>query len=710
MGALRGVLMGLRCLAVVVLFSVTAVAALGSDQTLRLSLHAEAEPARAAVLRASKLFHRDASIAGDLGSRVTVDLHDVTFEEALDAIAASGRLRVRYDHGIAFVTSDPIAGGSGAAPIVLQLAVIRAEQAASSIRAMFPDASVRADLTSNTIIVSASGNDLQAIRSIVGGLDVADPTRPTVESIPLRSISPVDAKARIASLFRNATITVGSKTSLLVRATPSDLAQVKAIIGSLDATVATPMPISMVVDTVNLQQRQPGDVARAVSHELPTVRAAVSGSAVVVTGLPDDVARAKVLIASLDVPPLGTATTVVYRLRNTDAGVVADFLAHPFPAATFRADKDLNALVVSASPPNQQSIADAIGRLDGTNSTPGAGYADPGFATSEVIQLQSVIPSQANGSSSSTAQDIANAVTQTLQSQADLHIVVPSNLPELILSGSPTSVRKAKELIARLDVVPPSVVLDTEILELDETGSKNLGLQLSTALSSTFTEITPPNDPTTGLPARIAGLQPLTRTPLSFQATVNLLLQYGDARVLADPRITTLSGHTASIRAGDTISILTTAGGGTGTVATTQLQSFQTGVQLDITPAVATDGGVTVALHPVVNSLEAYNNGVPQISTRDTQTTVHLQNNETLIIGGLIQDSVQRTINKIPLLGDLPLIGGAFRNSQVNTTKNELVIVVTPHIVGSAGGRPEFQAQLPAAPLPQALPTPPPHR
>jgi len=186
---------------------------------------------------------------------------------------------------------------------------------------------------------------------------------------------------------------------------------------------------------------------------------------------------------------------------------------------------------------------------------------------------------------------------------------------------------------------------------------------------------------------------------------VNLLLQYGDARVLANPRITTLSGHTASIRAGDTISILTTAGGGTGTVATTQLQNFQTGVQIDITPAVATDGGITVALHPVVNSLEAFNNGVPQISTRDTQTTVHLQNNETLVIGGLIQDSIQRNVTKVPLLGDLPLIGGAFRSTQVNSTKNELVIVVTPHIVGSPGTRPAFQTQLPPPPVPMPLPT-----
>src|SRR6202035_3366487 len=163
---------------------------------------------------------------------------------------------------------------------------------------------------------------------------------------------------------------------------------------------------------------------------------------------------------------------------------------------------------------------------------------------------------------------------------------------------------------------------------------------------------------------------------LSFQAQVNLLIQNGKARVLADPRITTISGRTATIRAGDSISILTTVGGGTGTVATSQLQTFQTGVTLDITPIITNNGDINVALHPVVNSLSGFLNNVPQIATRDTQTSVHLRDNETLVIGGLIQESTQQQVNKIPILGSLPIIGRAFRNENTTSTRNELIIVV----------------------------------
>jgi hypothetical protein len=178
---------------------------------------------------------------------------------------------------------------------------------------------------------------------------------------------------------------------------------------------------------------------------------------------------------------------------------------------------------------------------------------------------------------------------------------------------------------------------------------------------------------------------------------LNLLVQNGKGRVLADPRITTLSGRTASIRAGDTISILTTTAGNAGTIATTQVQSFQTGVTLDITPVVSPDGGVTVWLHPVVNSLIGTNAGVPEISTRDTQTTVHLQDDETLVIGGLIQENETRTTTKLPLLGDVPLIGRVFRNDNVQGQRNELIIVVTPHIV-----KPETPMP---GPVPHAIPS-----
>jgi len=123
---------------------------------------------------------------------------------------------------------------------------------------------------------------------------------------------------------------------------------------------------------------------------------------------------------------------------------------------------------------------------------------------------------------------------------------------------------------------------------------------------------------------------------------------------------------------------------------------------------VTPDNNVTVALHPVVNSLTGILNGVPQISTRDTETVVRLKNDETLVIGGLIQESSQRTENKIPGLGDIPIVGALFKNTQTNANRNELIIVVTPHIIAEGASTFQQVPPLPTIPTPMALPTLPP--
>ena len=174
-----------------------------------------------------------------------------------------------------------------------------------------------------------------------------------------------------------------------------------------------------------------------------------------------------------------------------------------------------------------------------------------------------------------------------------------------------------------------------------------------------------------------------------------MLIQNGKAKVLADPKLTTISGRTASLRAGDNIAILTTAGGSVGTVATTQLQTFNTGVQLDITPVINADNYISVTLHPTVNNLSSVLNGVPQISTRDVQTTVALREGQSLIIGGLDRrfDTIE-AIRKFRSSATCRSIGSALHafDDQADQ-RNELVITVTPHIVdplehrGDAAGR-----------------------
>jgi type II secretory pathway component GspD/PulD (secretin) len=686
---------------------ITQGAALGaaSAPAPRFNFTAHDEPARDAFLRLARIAHLNVTVAADVQGTVDVALSSVTASEALRAMCEQLALRCRSVGRTVTVSTRSSA--------VVSTQLVPADRIAKVVARLFPQLTVSLG-GSNTIVLAGADADIAAARTVVTGLDVRDARRPSTAMLTVQSQSAAVVADRLRPLFPSARFVVVSRNAILASAAPADLQEIHAAIAGLDAAVPQSSTAPSASEAVHVLQRPAKDIARSVSIQMPHLRVGVSGSDVTVAGAPDEVQRAKVLIAELDQPSYGTRYTQIYHLKNVDATSVNDLIARAFPQVTTSVDTALNAISVTATAVDQQRIGDGIAQLDGTARTPGAGGDEPGMGAQPtdhaVVKLRSIVPGFLGGAGMTSAGDIAAAVQQALgPAHPDLHVTAPNGLQQLILTGSAPAIRDAKDLIASLDAIPPSIVLDTEILEVDESSSRDLGLELgTTAIGSTFSETTPANQ-ANGTAGRLIGFQAITRTPLSLQATLNLLIQNGGARVLADPRITTLSGRTASIRAGDTISILTTVGSGIGTVPSTQLQSFQTGVSLDITPIVTDPTDVSVALHPVVNSLTGYLNGVPQISTRDTQTTVQLRDNVTLVIGGLIEDSVQTTISKIPILGNLPLVGGLFRDNNTTRTRNELVMVVTPHLVRDGEGL-NSPALPPGAqvPTPQPLPTLPP--
>jgi general secretion pathway protein D len=699
--------------------------AAAAAQPASVTFVANDEPLRDALLRLGKQLGLNIVVAAQVQGRVTATLHGATVSQALTALLVPLGYSYHVIGGVVIVDSPRSRHSPASAapavqivPTVLNVSTIPVDRAYSVLHELFPRAHITADRAANALIAVATPDDIGAMRSVLTGIDVQDPTRRTTEAIQLHLVDPRSIAAKLQSMYTGAKVTAGPNRTLIVEAAPLDMNQIKSIVASMDSPTATPAPTTAPAEAVRLVQAQPSDVARAITHEFPGVRAAVVGSSVVVSGSSDDVARAKALIGLIDQPSANTRFTQVYRLHDVDAKSVGDLIARSFRNAIVTVDVDLNALSVTATASDQRLIADGVAQLDvapGGSAPNGAGAQQPGNAVNtgfapggsgiEVITLKSAIPGQ-NLAPSTSASDIAAAVSSALQPSApDLHITVPNNSTQLVLTGSPYSIRLAKQLIDQLDVSPPQIVLDTEVLELDETGQKNVGLLLPTALSATYSEIQPFNP--NGTPPPVLGIQPWTRTTISAQVVLNALMTKGHARVLADPRITTISGHTASIRAGDTINYTTSVvNGNVGSVVTQQVQSVQTGVTLDITPVVNANNSISVTLHPTVNSLLGTNSqGVPSIANREAQTTVTLGDNQTLVIGGLIQENASRNETSVPFLGDIPLIGRLFRSYSVNTIRNELIIVVTPHILGPGGQNVIPEPALPAIPSPEPLPT-----
>ena len=169
---------------------------------------------------------------------------------------------------------------------------------------------------------------------------------------------------------------------------------------------------------------------------------------------------------------------------------------------------------------------------------------------------------------------------------------------------------------------------------------------------------------------------------MDLMTAIDLAENQGLATTLAQPNLTAVSGETASFLAGGEIPIPTSS-----QLGQVSVEYKQYGVSLDFTPVVLSDGRISIRVKPEVSQLTAAGsvqvNGfsIPALSTRRVETTVELGSGQSFMIGGLMQNSQNNTVDKAPGLGDLPILGSLFRSHEFRKNQTELVVIVTPFLV-----------------------------
>jgi type II secretory pathway component GspD/PulD (secretin) len=174
----------------------------------------------------------------------------------------------------------------------------------------------------------------------------------------------------------------------------------------------------------------------------------------------------------------------------------------------------------------------------------------------------------------------------------------------------------------------------------------------------------------------------LTKSSVVVNAQINALVQHGKATIVAQPRITTLNNHEASLLIGSQYPVVTV----NQQTGYPSVQTIDVGVRLRLTPIIGDDGTITADLHPEYSEISGFNASFPIIANRKIDATLRVHDGETIVLGGLFEDIDSETITKFPLLGDLPVLGGLFRNRQRSHTKDEVLFFITPHIVGASAG------------------------
>lgn len=244
---------------------------------------------------------------------------------------------------------------------------------------------------------------------------------------------------------------------------------------------------------------------------------------------------------------------------------------------------------------------------------------------------------------------------------------------------------------------PSQIRLEAQIIEINSDYTKNLGIQYwsqtpGSNSSSGSSSDNPNNNITVGTAGLFYGGEDFSSTRKhggwlgSHVANVNVTLQAlineGKARILSRPSITTMSGKTANILIGGRIPIPVSDGNGN-----VSIDWHEYGMKLNIEPVVDSEDKITSKVHAEVSTLD-YSHGVkidsfsvPGIATREAESEVNVRSGMTMAIGGLINSEDAKIVSKIPLLGDLPIIGRFFRHTSNTRDKREVIILITPTLV-----------------------------
>ncbi len=293
----------------------------------------------------------------------------------------------------------------------------------------------------------------------------------------------------------------------------------------------------------------------------------------------------------------------------------------------------------------------------------------------------------------------AQALLKSIVKSKDIFIDEKLNL--LVLRDTPAAVRLAERLIESLDLAEPEVMLEIEVLEISRSRLLELGLKFPDQIG--YGLLRQPNvvlQPTAGVGGSVipqvgaevapgvidlhnrAGLTSYVTNPALL---LNLRSQVGDGTLLANPRIRVKNREKAKIHIGDKLPVFTTTS--TANVGVSASVTYlDVGLKLDVEPNVHLDNEVDIKVGLEVSSIAKEVSGPAgslayQVGSRSASTTLRLKHGETQVLAGLISDEERSSANRLPGLGDLPIIGRLFSSQRDNRSKTEIVLLVTPRVL-----------------------------
>jgi general secretion pathway protein D len=273
--------------------------------------------------------------------------------------------------------------------------------------------------------------------------------------------------------------------------------------------------------------------------------------------------------------------------------------------------------------------------------------------------------------------------------------VIPDiNTNSLIIVANPDNADLLRQIVGQLDRIPEQVMIETIIVEASLDSTDRLGVEWTLTSPKTLGQPgTSTGNQNFGLGAASPALDGFryTLSSKSINAFVNAIQTNTKFNVLSTPKIFTSNNVEAEINISQSVPYVLNSRQDVNGNFTFNYAFLDVGIILNVTPRITSNGYVTMDVSQTANDLQGYTSfNAPIVNQRQASTTVSVKDGETVVLGGIIRQNITSTVKKIPILGDIPLLGNLFKSNSTTKGKTELLVFLTPRVVRS----PEEAARL----------------
>lgn len=506
-------------------------------------------------------------------------------------------------------------------------------------------------------VVAADINDVLKALSKQSGINIV--TGNDVKGNITVSLNRVSLLEALDMVTRLSGYTYGRFGTAYVVGTPSS-------VNSLTATKTGPVQTS--TEFITYQFNTPAALYRALTDRFPGLKlppadekdTGVRQRTLVITDTAERIAEIREFVGRLEqvsTLPAAGATTEIYRIKYASPTDLISILSRLVPTVNIQLG------------PGQGFIPTTTGgsvSFSSASPTSAGGGAATGTAT------QSPGNGGGPGGTNTTTAGLPTA---------------------LIITGSAADIARAREVLAQIDLKTPQIVFEAQVIDVSEGDLIRYGFTYDFTRNVSVGEQNvraPGGLPTVGStfsdPAKKLNFGSILRSAYSIDVALDAIATNNKNRVLAKPNLSALDGQPAVVFIGDQIkyvsSIQQTQQGQTVTTETATV-----GITLKVTAKSSpADGTITLYVHPEVSTVSSFlnlGNGIalPQIATRFVDTTVRVKDGETIAIGGLIREVDIKNLQKVPFLGDLPILGQLFRQTNNQRQNSNVVVFITSRIL-----------------------------